>query len=95
MSAIPSRLWSLFWDVDPEAVRLPDDADYVIERIMARGTWDAMRWLREAFDEARLVDFLTRKGHRLAPRERAYWQLVLGVKAPQVRGGGRAPWAGT
>jgi hypothetical protein len=76
-------------------MRLPEHSDYVIERVMARGTWDAMCWLRDAFDAAKLVDFLERKGHRLAPRERAYWQLVLGVRSPQVPGGGRAPWAGT
>ena len=92
---IPEAFHSLFWDVDPRAIRLPDHADYVVERVMSRGTWDAMRWLRETFTRDELASFLRRKGRRLAPRERAYWALVLGVDLPQEQGGGRPPWAGT
>ncbi len=94
-TAIPERLHALFWDVDPTSITLPAHADYVIERVMSRGTWDAMRWLAGTFDDKTLRDFLARKGHRLAARERAYWQLVLGVEAEQARGGGRPSWAGT
>lgn len=84
----------LFWEVDLDALRLPEHADYVLERVMARGTWDAMRWLRATFDEAELASFLERKGHRLAPRERAYWRLVAGLPPDDARGGGRPSWAG-
>jgi hypothetical protein len=92
---IPKSFEALFWDVDPETVQLTMHADYVIERIMSRGTWDAMGWLRSAFDEPTLADFLLRKGERLPPRERAYWQLVTGGAQPQKRGGGRPVWAGS
>jgi hypothetical protein len=95
VGVIPDAVQALFWDVDPTTVQLPDHADYVIERVMSRGTWDAMRWLRATFDNTVLVDFLRRKGQRLAPRERAYWQLVTGVGGEQVTGGGRPAWAGT
>ena len=93
--AIPEALHILFWDVDPRAIRLPEHADYVIERVMSRGTWAAMCWLRSTFDAHTLADFLRRKGSRLAPRERAYWSLVLDVTLPEERGGGRPTWAGT
>jgi len=62
---------------------------------MSRGTWEAMRWLRITFDDRALADFLARKGHRLAARERAYWELVVGLRGEQARGGGRPAWAGT
>jgi hypothetical protein len=95
MTTIPESLHILFWDVDPAAIRLPEHDDYVIERIMTRGTWEAMQWLRSAYDRTKLAEFLTRKAERIPPRERAYWELVTGVIAPQVRGGGRPSWAGT
>ncbi len=93
--SIPESLRPLFWDVDPSGIRLPEHADYVIERVMARGGWYAMCWLRRAFPREVLADFLVRKAKRLPARERAYWQLITGLDAPQERGGGRPVWAGT
>jgi hypothetical protein len=95
VTSIPPELCALFWDVDPMCVRIPEHADYVIERIMLRGGWNAMCWLRRTFDDETLADFLRRKGHRLAPRERAYWQLVTDAGGKQEPGGGRPAWAGT
>lgn len=85
----------LFWDVDPESVDVEQHRDYVMERVMARGGWEAMRWLRRTYSREQLADFLLRKGSRLAPRERAYWALIAGVDIPIGQGGGRPPWAGS
>jgi hypothetical protein len=84
----------LFWDVDPADVDLERHRDYVMERVMSRGGWVAMRWLRQAYPREVLADFVRRKGHRLAPREAAYWGLIAGVEVPARRGGARPPWAG-
>lgn len=93
---IPEGLHELFWDVDPAAVELPRHADYVIERVMTRGGWSAMCWLRRTFSREALADFLTRKAARLPARERAYWRLIAtGSRGPAERGGGRPAWAGT
>jgi len=91
---IPAELTWLFWDVDPAAIDLDRHRDYVIERIMSRGDWAAMRWLARQFERESLADFLRRKGHRLAPRERAFWSLIAGVPYKAEPGGGRPPWAG-
>jgi hypothetical protein len=91
---IPVALRTLFWDVDPVDIRLLEHADYVIERVMTRGTWEAMRWLRTAFSDEQLRGFLAKRGQILPPRERAYWHLVLDVPLLQVQGGGRPAWAG-
>ena len=95
MTTIPPELHALFWDVDATRIRIAEHADYVIERVMSRGTWDAMCWLRRTFSDDVLADFLRRKGQRLAPRERAYWQLVTRAGGTQEPGGGRPAWAGT
>jgi hypothetical protein len=94
MDPLPEDVTRLFWDVDPTTVDLEKHADYVMERVMSRGTLTAMRWLRAHYARERLADFLSRKGHRLSPRDRAYWSLVAGIGTVGGPGGARPPWAG-
>jgi hypothetical protein len=91
---IPAEVVHLFWDVDPAGVDLDRHRDYVLERVMARGGWVAMGWLRRAYTPEVLADFLHRKGGRLAPRELAYWAVIAGIEVPVPQGGGRPSWAG-
>jgi hypothetical protein len=92
---IPSDVSMLFWDVAPGSVDLEKHADYVMERVMARGGWVAMQWLRATYPKDVLADFLRRKGSRaLAPRELAYWALAADYSVSVGRGGGRPAWAG-
>jgi hypothetical protein len=91
----PDEVARLFWDTDPGAVDLERHQDYVMERVMSRGGWVAMRWLRETYPADALADFLRRKGQRLAPRELAYWSVIAGIEVPSRRGGARPGWAGT
>jgi hypothetical protein len=97
---IPPNVQRWFWEVDPETIELPMHSDYVLERLMQRGDWDAMRWVLANFASSVLRDFLIRKGSCLAPRERAYWALVSGAVAVASGGdggnecgGGRPSWA--
>ena len=46
---VPDCVTRLFWDVDPAEVDLDAHADYVLERVMSRGSWEAMRWLRRRY----------------------------------------------
>jgi hypothetical protein len=93
---IPEGLHRLFWDVDPRGIELPRHADYVIERVMLRGDWGAMVWLRRTFPREVLADFLQRKADRLPARERAYWHLIAtSARQASAPGGGRPSWAGT
>lgn len=94
-TSLPNEVTVLLWDVDPSNVDLRVHGDYVIERVMSRGGWDAMRWLRRTYPDATLADFVKRKGETaLAPRERAYWALVTGCDVVVGPGGGRPSWAG-
>jgi hypothetical protein len=91
---IPTELDWLFWDVDPRTIEIDRHRDYVLERIMTRGNWLAMRWLIDHVDQADLAEFLHRRGERLTPRDRAFWSLVAGVPFRAAPGGGRPAWAG-
>jgi len=93
-SEIPEEVAALFWETQPESIDLDAHRDYVLERLMTRGGWTVMLWIRHRYSGAQIVDFLARKGHRLAPRERAYWNLLCGSETTVTRGGGRPPWAG-
>ena len=94
MSAnLPDFVARLFWDTDPTEVDLERHADYVMERVMSRGTLDAMHWLRRTYSVDRMADFLRRKGRRLSPRDRAYWSLVAGVDDAAQPGGATPPWS--
>lgn len=92
--ALPPCVAMLLWDVDPSAVDLEQHASFVLERVMSRGSWEAMRWLRRRYPPSRLAAFLAERGDRLAPRDRDYWSLMAGVEPPTEPGGGRPPWAG-
>jgi hypothetical protein len=91
----PPDVERLFWDVEPQAVDVKMHADYIMDRVMSRGTLAAMHWLRATYSREALADFLKRKGDRLAPRDRAYWRLIAGLAADDRPGGGTPPWMQT
>jgi hypothetical protein len=92
---IPEDVLALLWDVDPEAIDLTRDYALVFERVMTRGTWSAMQWLRRRFPREQIAEFLRGpKARRLSPRDLAYWALVADVELVPGPGGGRPTWAG-
>ncbi len=90
----PTEIARLFWELDPATLDLGRDRDYVMERLMTRGGLDAMRWLVATYPPSQLGDFVIRRGQRLAPRERAFWALMAGIRIEAGPGGGRPAWAG-
>ena len=91
----PPCVASVLWDVDRVSLDVERDAEFLMERVMVRGTWDAMRWLRATYSREALSAFLVSRGVRvLAPRELAYWALVTDTALPVATGGGRPKWAG-
>jgi hypothetical protein len=94
-SELPAFVARLLWDVDPGGVDLQRDAALVLERVMSRGSWEAMKWLRASYSREQLAAFVRTQGaRRLSPRDLAYWALVCGVDAHIGVGGGRPSWAG-
>jgi len=74
---IPSSLHRFFWEYDPGKLDVDRHADLIMARLMERGSWQAMVWLRKTYPAAKIARFLEKKGWRvLAPREINYWALV-------------------
>ena len=87
----------MLWDVDLAAFDFDSASALVLERVMARGTWEAMKWLRGRYSNDVLAEFVRTRGVRaLAPRDLAYWALVCDVDLPAKPdvGGGRPRWLG-
>jgi hypothetical protein len=97
-ASIPEAVARLLWDVDLAAFDADRDRALVFERVMSRGTWEAMKWLRQRYPVAALADFVRTRGPRvLSPRDLAYWALICDVTVPGAEhdaGGGRPRWAG-
>jgi len=91
----PASVLRLLWDVDHESIDADRDRRLILERVMTRGTWDAMCWLRQRYSAGEIAEFLRSDAARnLSPRDVAYWSLIAGVDVPSVAGGARPKWAG-
>ena len=79
-TGIPKFLHRFFWEYDPDKIDRIKHADLIKAKIMERGTWQAMTWLKEVYSDAEREEFLSRKGIKiLPPRELNYWAMVSGV----------------
>jgi hypothetical protein len=92
---LPDFVTRLLWDVDASRINVRRDAPLIMERVMTRGSWDAMKWLRARYSREEIASFVREEGaRRLSPRDLAYWALVSGVDVAVGPGGGRPRWAG-
>ena len=88
---------SLFWDLDPRELRWEQDREQIIGRVLAAGSWDAVRWLREQAGDGALREWIERhQGRGLSPRQLRFWELIFELPHRQVnewlRSEGRQVW---
>jgi hypothetical protein len=82
---IPQFLKPFFWEYGDGAVDTAQHAQVIMERIMLRGSWKSMEWLRSTFTAAQIKEFLLTRGvYVLPPRELNYWLLIIDA-APEER----------
>jgi hypothetical protein len=93
--SLPDAVARLLWDVDVTLVDLDRDREFVFERVMTRGSWEAMQWLRRRYPRGVIAEFVKTFGtRRLPPRDLAYWALISDVVVEPQPGGARPKWAG-
>lgn len=84
---LPDAVADLLWDVLPGEVRLAEHRDFLIGRILARGRWAAVEWLRGQIGDAAIAAYLVRtRGRCLSPRQLRFWELVLELGDELVSG---------
>jgi hypothetical protein len=59
---IPEFISRLLWDVDASRIDLARDASLIFERVMSRGSWEAMKWLRARYSRKELAEFVRAEG---------------------------------
>jgi hypothetical protein len=69
----------IFWDVDPLALDPVAHADFIIGRVLSKGSWSAIRALRAEIGDDVLRDFVQRAPHRLDARSLRFFQVALGT----------------
>lgn len=82
---LPPAVRELLHDCDPATVSWDRHRTFLIDRILASGSWEAIRWLRRAAgDDAVRARIVESRGRRLSPRQLRFWQLVLDIPAGEV-----------
>ena len=82
---LPRSLEPLFWDCEFASLTLGRYRNFIIRRILDRGDWDAITWLREALGDAAIREwFLLKKGGGLDPPKLRFWGLILDLPEADV-----------
>lgn len=82
---IPRTLAPFFQEYTFENLDAERDAELVIERTLAWGNREELRWLFERYGRARVADWVRRMGRRRLPRRQLpFWQLVLEIGDSQM-----------
>ena len=75
----------VLWDVDPDAA-WRDHPDFVAERTLARGTWEAISWIRGELGDDRLrAMVIASRGRMLSARQVRFWELILDLPPEDVK----------
>lgn len=82
---VPARFAGLFWDCDFAGLSLVDHSAFIIRRVLDRGDWESIQWLRKTVgDQAIAAWFLQKQGGGLDPRKLRFWELVLDLPKAEV-----------
>jgi hypothetical protein len=82
---LPQFVQDIFWDVDRSQVSWERNRDFITRRVLMKGGWNAIRWLRSKLGDDELRHWIIeRKGRGLEPRQLRFWQLVLDIDPAEV-----------
>jgi hypothetical protein len=82
---MPPELRSLFWDCDFSSLELEKSRAFVTRRVLDRGDWDAISWLRCTVGDAAVREwFLAKCGGGLDPPKLRFWGLILDLPKREV-----------
>jgi hypothetical protein len=89
---LPDSLSPLFWEHEFDRLSWEADAGLIIGRVLSRGTWSNIQWLRQVAGDRAIRGWITQKGGReLSTRQLRFWQAILGLRKAQVDGWLREP----
>ena len=81
----PDYVKSLFWDCDINDIDVEKHQDFIIRRVLDRGEWSAVKWLRKDVGDDAIRNWLLKtKGKGLEPRKINFWGIILNIPENQV-----------
>ena len=82
---LPQFVHDLFWDADRSQVSWEQSRDFITKRVLMRGGWKAIQWLRSQLGDDELRRWIIqRKGRGLEPRQLRFWQIALHIDPVEV-----------
>jgi hypothetical protein len=69
----------LFWDVDPATLDPAKHEDFILGRVLSKGSWAALRAIRLTVGDQKLREFVQRAPHRLDLRSRRFLEVALSI----------------
>jgi len=92
---LPEQLRPLFWDYVFSQLSLTKDKDLIIRRVLANGSWDAVRWLRKHIGDRELREWLiAHRGRGLTARQLRFWGVLYDLPVRQVNQWAKTAQAG-
>jgi hypothetical protein len=91
----------LFCEVDPDALDVERDGEYVLGRVLERGRLEDVRWAVRVYGLERIHRFFRESGHpEISSRTLAFWRAFFHAEdeiwktPPDWRSNSSAPWIG-
>lgn len=84
-TALPEHLRELFWEYPFDELSWEEDRDLVIGRVLSRGPWETVQWLRQELGDEVVRGWIERAlGRGLSRRQLRFWQLILELPPQEV-----------
>ncbi len=84
-SELPDHIRRLFWDCKADELLWQQHFEFIIGRILLRGTWEDVSWLRVRVGDDRIKTWFEKtRGQDLEPRQIRFWQNVLSIPESTV-----------
>jgi hypothetical protein len=84
-SALPPRVADLLWEYEADVVDPERNRELLFARILSRGDWRSITWLRESYGDAAVREWLIRtRGRHLDRRAVRLWQAIWGLSGEEV-----------
>lgn len=89
---LPPDLKEFFWDCDFARLSWQKHREFIMVRLLAQGTWQAIRWLRgKVTDRVLRALIIRRQGRGLDSQQLRFWELALGLPRCKVNAWLRDP----
>lgn len=82
---LPRFVRELFWEYESARISFPKDQHLITKKVLADGSWNAIRWLRRQIGDKGLRSWIVKHEARgLSPEQLRFWQLVLHLEPNKV-----------